>query len=152
MMRLIDADRLTKSFETEIGEHLCEFGGWCTAFQDAQRIIDKAPTIDPEVLRPQWIPVAERFPENASHTEAHYTMCMVMTKYGVTEGWYNQDRESWFILFWYIKPRFQERDIDFVRGYIPRLVKIPLHNGIITAWMPLPEPYDPEDIEKEGKA
>lgn len=45
-MRLIDADALRASFESEIGEHFCEFGGYCTVFRDAKSVIDKAPTID----------------------------------------------------------------------------------------------------------
>ena len=63
-MRPIDADALRASFKSEIGEHFCEFGGWCSVFKDALRIIDKTPTIDPERLRPRWIPVAERIPDS----------------------------------------------------------------------------------------
>lgn len=116
------------------------------------KIIDDTPTIDPERLRSQWIPVSERLPDNASHPGALCKRCVVMTKYGVTEGWYNPDRESWFILVWFMAESIREYNIDFVSGDIPRVVKVPLHNEIINAWMPLPEPYDPEDIEKEGKA
>ena len=99
----------------------------------------------------KWIPVSERLPDNASHPGALCKRCVVMTKDGVTEGWYNPDRESWFILVCFTT-RIREYEIDFVSGDIPRVVKVPLHNEIINAWMPLPEPYDPEDIEKEGKA
>ena len=45
-----------------------------------------------------------------------------MTKDGVTEGWHNPDRESWFILVWFMTERIREYEIDFVSGDIPRLV------------------------------
>ncbi len=41
-----------------------------------------------------WIPVDERLPENAKHKGALCPRYQLMTKYGVTEGWYNPDLES----------------------------------------------------------
>lgn len=149
-MRLIDADRLREFFETESGDQSYKFIDLSTAFKFALRTIDKAPTIDPDVLRPQWIPVTERLPDNASHPGALCKRCMVMTKYGVTEGWYNPDRESWYVLFWFMTERIREYEIDFVSGDIPRVVKVPLHNGIVSAWMPLPEPYEPDGAKMKA--
>lgn len=149
-MRLIDADRLREFFETESGDQSYKFIDLSTAFKFALRTIDKAPTIDPDVLRPQWIPVTERLPDNASHPGALCKRCMVMTKYGVTEGWYNPDRESWYVLFWFMTERIREYEIDFVSGDIPRVVKVPLHNGIVSAWMPLPEPYEPDGTKMKA--
>ena len=41
-----------------------------------------------------WIPVEERLPENAKHKGALCPRYQLMTKYDVTEGWYNPDLES----------------------------------------------------------
>lgn len=86
-----------------------------------------------------WTPVSERLPDNAQHKGAFCPKYQVMTKYGVTEGWYNPDYESWYVLLWFMTKRFYETDIDLKRGDIPEVVKIPLKAGIVTAWMPLPE-------------
>lgn len=87
----------------------------------------------------RWIPVSERLPDNAQHKGAFCPKYQVMTKYGVTEGWYNPDYESWYVLLWFMTKRFHETDIDLKRGDIPEVVKIPLKAEIVTAWMPLPE-------------
>lgn len=94
----------------------------------------------------EWIPCSERLPENAQHKGAFCPKYQVMTKYGVTEGWYNPDNESWYVLFWFMTARFLETDIDIKRGDVPEVVKIPLKAGIVTAWMPLPEPYKGESV------
>ena len=86
-----------------------------------------------------WTPVSERLPDNAQHKGAFCPKYQVMTKYGVTEGWYNPDYESWYVLLWFMTKRFHETDIDLKRGDIPKVVKIPLKAGIVTAWMSLPE-------------
>lgn len=91
-----------------------------------------------------WIPCSDRLPDNAQHKGAFCPMYQVMTKYGVTEGWYNPDCESWYVLFWFRTTRFHETDIDF-RGDIPKVVKIPLKAEIVTAWQPLPGPYNEEE-------
>ena len=95
----------------------------------------------------RWIPVTERLPDNAQHKGAFCPKYQVMTKYGVTEGWYNPDYESWYVLLWFMTKRFHETDIDLKRGDVPEVVKIPLKAGIVTAWMPLPEPYKAGDSE-----
>lgn len=150
-MRPIDADSLEKRFEylENFGNKLShkvtdEEKGKRIAYHLAKYETHVAPTIvDTGSLCLQWIPVAERLPDNASHPGALCTRCMVMTKYGVTEGWYNPDRESWFLLFWFMTERILEHEINFVGGDVPRVVKVPLHNRIVSAWMPLPEPYEP---------
>lgn len=114
-MRPIDADRLRASFKSEIGEHFCEFGDWCTVFKDAMKIIDKAPTINPEVLRPQWIPVAERLPEKYEDVLITYRIpnekaARIWIGYRAETGWCAYD----------------------------------VYRPNVTAWMPLPEPYEPE--------
>ena len=104
-------------------------------------------TIDRQPQVGGWIPVTERLPENAQHKGAFCPKYQVMTKYGVTEGWYNPDRESWYILFWFMTTRFHETDIDFKRGDIPKVVKIPLKAEMLTTWQPLPEPYKESEQE-----
>ena len=141
-------------------EHNCMTDG-CAVMRKAAKKLEELNTFEQtnscrlmmklseEREKHRWIPVAERLPDNASHPGALCKRCMVMTKYGVTEGWYNPDRESWYVLVWFMKERIREYDIDFVSGDIPRVVKVPLHNGIVSAWMPLPEPYEPEDVKQE---
>lgn len=155
-MRLIDADRLInlleeylQDFKSMVSEH---GKGLAHGTRLAIERIAEQPSIELEAMRPQWIPVTERLPENAAHPGAFCPKYMVMTKYGVTEGWYNPDRESWFILFWFMTERFLEHEISFERGDIPRVLKVPLHTGIVTAWMPLPEPYTLADVKGDDNA
>lgn len=93
-----------------------------------------------------WIPVEERLPENAQHKGAFCPKYDVMTKYGKTEGWYNPDFASWYVLIWFMTDRFLESEIDFERGDVPKVVKVPLTvEGIVLAWKPLPAPYQTEE-------
>ena len=96
----------------------------------------------------RWIPVGERMPENAKHKGSFCPRYQVMTKFGVTEGWYNPDYESWYVLVWFMTERYLNSDIDFERGAHPKVVrcenKVNDRHSIVTAWRPLPEPYRPE--------
>ena len=95
-----------------------------------------------------WIPVEERLPENAKHKGALCPRYQLMTKYGVTEGWYNPDLESWYILIWFMTERYLDSEIDFERGTWPKTVrcenKVNDRHSIVMAWRPLPEPYRQE--------
>ena len=91
-----------------------------------------------------WIPVDRKLPPNANHKGALCPRYQVMTKYGVTEGWYNPDYESWFCLLWFMNKKFTKGYIDFERGDVPKVVQIEKGIDIVLAWMPLPEPYKPE--------
>lgn len=95
-----------------------------------------------------WIPVEEWLPENAKYKGAFCQKYQVMTKYGVTEGWYNPDYESWYLLIWFMTDRHMEHEIDFDRGDVPKVVRCPdevnKKDDIVIAWRPLPEPYRPE--------
>lgn len=101
-----------------------------------------------DIIRKQinagWIPVEERLPENAKHKGAFCPKYQVETKYGVTEGWYNPDVKSWHCLFWFMTQRYLEHEIDFVKGDVPKVVRVPLESDIVIAWRPLPDPYRPE--------
>ena len=95
---------------------------------------------EPAVNR--WIPCKERLPENANHPGKICQSYQVMTKYGVTAGWYNPDKGCWYALMWFLCGRLtEEYDRDFVRGDIPKVVK---HVDVI-AWMPFPESYKEEE-------
>lgn len=89
-----------------------------------------------------WTPVEERMPENAKHKGSFCTKYQVSTKFGVTEGWYNSDTESWHCIFWFLLGRYEKvYDIEMERGDKPRVVIVPNESGIVKAWRPLPEPY-----------
>ena len=74
-----------------------------------------------------------------------------MTKYGVTEGWYNADDEGWYVLIWFMTERYKDSEVDLDMGDVPKVVFLPdeVNNArhILTAWRPLPEPYRPERSE-----
>lgn len=99
-----------------------------------------------------WIPVERELPPNAKYKGAFCPKYQVMTKYGVTEGWYNPDCESWYVLVWFIRHSYFG-DIDFERGDNPKVLRLSnaVNNvqHILTAWKPI-EPYRPER-EGEGK-
>ena len=92
----------------------------------------------------RWIPCSEELPENAKHKGAFCPKYQVMTRWGQTVGWYNPDRESWYVLLWFMTARFIETEIDIKRGGVPEVVKIPLEMGAVIAWQPLPEPWKGE--------
>lgn len=71
--------------------------------------------------------------------------CTFLTVTG--NRWFNEKRygekaiESWYCLFWFLLGIYDENDINFERGDIPKVVKISKNTDIVTAWKPLPEPY-----------
>ncbi len=72
-----------------------------------------------------WIPIDREFPPNAKHKGAFCPKYQVMTKYGVTEGWYNPDAEGWYVLIWFMTDRYLESEIDFDKGDKPKIVFLP---------------------------
>lgn len=96
-----------------------------------------------------WIPVEERLPENAKHKGAFCPRYQVSTKFGVTEGWYNPDVESWYVLIWFMSERYLDNEIDFKRGTIPKIVRAPKECNIVFAWREKPDPYWPERSEEK---
>lgn len=95
-----------------------------------------------------WISVEKELPPNSKHEGEFCPKYQVMTKYGVTYGWYNPDVKGWYVLIWFMTDRFLETEIDFDRGDKPKVTFLPdeVNNirHILTAWRPLPEPYQPE--------
>lgn len=102
-MRLIDADDLLKEAERDKNFRL--------VIPECR--VRRMPTIDPEILRPRWIPVTERLP-----VEAKKVLCFLALSGGpmVETGYYMGDE------LWYYTG-----------------IEAP-HHGIVTHWMPLPEP------------
>lgn len=99
-------------------------------------------------LNDGWTPVKKELPPNAKHMGALCQRYQLSTKYGVTEGWYNPDLESWFVLCWFLTKRYEEEDINFEKGSYPKIVrcenKVNDKYSIVLAWRPLSEPYRPE--------
>ena len=95
-----------------------------------------------------WIPVERELPPNAKYKGALCPRYQLDTKYGVTEGWYNPDLESWFVLVWFMTERYLNGEIDFENGAHPKIVRceneVNEKHRIVLAWRPLPEPYHPE--------
>ena len=96
----------------------------------------------------EWIPCSERLPENAKHRGAFCPKYHVKTKYGITEGWYNPDVESWYCLFWFFLGRYDETDIDFEKGDKPKVIRVPDGTGIVIAWKEICEGDENEEQRK----
>ena len=100
-----------------------------------------------------WIPVERELPPNAKHKGALCPRYQLDTKYGVTEGWYNPDLESWFVLAWFMTERCLDSEMDFKRGAHPKIVRceneVNERHRIVLAWRPLPEPYREGEQEHE---
>ena len=143
VMRLIDADKLMKELEREV--ELAD--DWKTAHEIANCV---KYTLTVEVAKDinvpdNWISVKDRLPPNADHPGSFCPRYHVMTKYGVTEGWYNPDKGCWYTLVWFYLGRKTFDDIDFERGDIPGITdKIE-----VTHWKEMPEPPD-EDATSEN--
>lgn len=91
--------------------------------------IEAAPTIDLESLQPQWIPVTDRLPE------IHNTV-LVFARYN------GQSANSMHIKHDAITTNFRDSRGEWIymgKGY---------H---VEAWMPLPEPYNPEGLEDRNE-
>ena len=113
--------------------------------------VDVAKEIIRKHMNDGWIPVERELPPNAKYKGALCPRYQLDTKYGVTEGWYNPDLESWFVLVWFMTERYLDSEIDFERGVHPKIVRceneVNERHRIVLAWRPLPKPYRPERSE-----
>ena len=95
-----------------------------------------------------WIPVERELPPNAKYKGALCPRYQLDTKYGITEGWYNPDLESWFVLVWFMTERYLNGEIDFENGAHPKIVRceneVNEKHRIVLAWRPFPKPYQAE--------
>lgn len=118
-----------------------EYVDICAGLREAEGIIRKH-------MNDGWIPVERELPPNAKYKGALCPRYQLDTKYGVTEGWYNPDLESWFVLVWFMTERYLNGEIDFENGAHPKIVRceneVNEKHRIVLAWRPLPEPYRPE--------
>ena len=119
-----------------------------TIHREQYKGMRKAENVIRKYLNDGWIPVERELPPNAKHKGALCPRYQLDTKYGVTEGWYNPDLESWFVLVWFMTERCLDSEIDFKRGAHPKIVRceneVNEKHRIVLAWRPLPEPYRPE--------
>lgn len=124
-MRLIDADKLANSLKNNLQsfeEMISEHGkGLAHGTRIALGLVKEQPTISPESLRPQWIPVIEKLPEEngkyivtACYDIWNSTVVMVAEYYSGSRTWYDECCECSL-------------------------------EGIVTHWMPLPEPYKEDE-------
>ena len=120
-----------------------------------EHCLDRVVGIIRKHMNDGWIPVDRELPPNAKHKGALCPRYQVMTKYGVTEGWYNPDLESWYVLCWFIGVDYLETEIDFEKGTYPKVVRcenlVNDKHSIVLAWRPLPEPYRPERSENHDE-
>ena len=118
-----------------------EYVDICAGLREAEGIIRKH-------MNDGWMPVERELPPNAKHKGSFCPKVRVMTKFGETYGWYNPDRESWYVLAWFMTDRYLDNEIDFDRGDKPKIVRLPDEMNdkthILIAWRPLLEPYRPE--------
>ena len=95
-----------------------------------------------------WISVDRELPLNAYYKGKLCPRYQLATKYGVTEGWYNPDLKSWYVLIWFMTERFLNSEINFEKGACPKIVRceneVNEKHKIVLAWRPFPEPYCPE--------
>lgn len=131
-MRLIDADKLERIIMAMPIEKMCDDCAYNVISE-----MDNMPTVstDNNVLS-KWVSVKDKMPPNADRPGAFCPKYQVVTKYGVTEGWYNPDKGRWYTLVWFFLGRKTFDDIDFDRGDIPGITdKIE-----VTHWKEIPEP------------
>lgn len=144
-MRLIDADVLKEDLGRiitackrrysykEIGFNLTQLDYIMT------RIIDETPTIPPENLQPQWIPVTKRLPEERQPVyvrlaNGNVFKAEIRTRQLLKEWWYNYD------------PADDDMDMLGVAYEIGEWMQL----EPVVAWMQLPELCEAEqEIECE---
>ena len=118
-----------------------EYVDICAGLREAEGIIRKH-------MNDGWIPVERELPPNAKYKGALCPRYQLDTKYGVTEGWYNPDLESWFVLVWFMTEKYLNGEIDFENGAHPKIVRceneVNEKHRIVLAWRPFPEPYQAE--------
>ena len=137
---MIDEKKLIAEIREKIRPE--SFGEQCNSLDVIYamlQLIDEQPKVG------EWIPCSEKLPENAKHKGAFCPKYQVKTKYGITEGWYNPDVESWYCLFWFFLGRYDETDIDFEKGDKPKVIRVPDGTGIVVAWKEPSEPWEGED-------
>lgn len=136
-MRLIDADAFAEFLKDAIKQQKYEdtkIDGLLTVADVIEAVITEldgtsfigfknAPTIEPQRTG-QWIPCGERLPEDVKNGEEYPTLIYCTDGGEVDAGWYEAKVHKWWNL-----------NCD-----------VTVDNVI--AWMPLPEPYKPDDFSQ----
>lgn len=90
-----------------------------------------------------WRRVEDELPPNAKHPGAFCPKYHILTKWGVTDGWFNPDvgeNGAWRVLLWFFQGTWDEWDIDFERGDKPKLAWVSQRD--VFAWMPIEPPKE----------
>lgn len=96
-----------------------------------------------------WHRVEDELPPNAKHPGAFCPKVRVLTRWGVTDGWFNPDMGRnglWCVLLWFFMGTWKEDDIDFEQGDKPKMVW--LSQDDVIAWMPIEPPNEDADADK----
>lgn len=127
-MRLIDADALIAEYPDDVLTH---------------SDIKAAPTIDPENLKPQWIPVTERLPK----TSKQYLVTVDELRWPKsTYDSVDSPTERLFVTSMHFdctNKLWHDSDGFVINALIdPEDV---LNGCVAVAWLPLPEPYKEDE-------
>ena len=129
-MRPIDADTLIAEYPDDVLTH-CD--------------IEAAPTIDPENLKPQWIPVTEKLPE----TSEQYLVTVLELRWPKSDyDLIDSPTESPFVIAIYFD--CTNKLWNASDGFVINALIDPediLDGYVAVAWMPLPEPYQYAEVE-----
>lgn len=113
-MRLIDADKFEAYSANGTDLEGEEFLAYLSGMQRVLEDIDAAPTIDPEILRPRWIPVTERLPDTDKDVLVYATTKFIGgSKIAIDKLEEGEQRPIWL----------------YTHGWFE-----------VTHWMPLPSP------------
>ena len=131
------------------------FGEPCKENDCLVCVLNKCMEIVKNHINDGWIPVERELPPNAKHKGSFCPKVRVMTKFGETYGWYSPDRESWYVLAWFMTDRYLDSEIDFDRGDKPKIVRLPDEvndkTHILIAWRPLLEPCRPKRSDNHDR-
>ena len=100
---------------------------------DMIRWVCKLPSVTPQELR--WIPISERLPEEYGEYLITWTTSQSKRQFiGISEGEVTSEYDHEHNRF-----KFEWLLEDYVKNY---------PNVKVTAWMPLPKPFEPHESEK----
>ena len=104
------------------------------------KMIIRAPTVNPESMQQQWIPVTERLPEDC---DERFYMCVV-ENHESDPPMYLQYLENTGFGLW--SNVFDEHTLGFIGSDFSTNEELGYEK--VLAWMPLPEPYTPTGEEE----
>ena len=136
-MILIDADALRNALNDAGGTGAERGGwadGWCKAIDAAIRMLEKAPTVEPE---PQWIPVEERLPECGEHYESNDVLVSVDYRPDDPE----ETKDTFVSIDHVCFNCFEQGEFTIERDNPYDTEPSPYY---VTHWLPLPEPHKGE--------